>query len=69
MIKECPYCNKKFKAKPSQRTYCCYAHFVYDHWDNNEEANKIIKKYERHSLPPIVWNELREEAKKRRAKK
>lgn len=69
MEKECPYCSKKFKAPPSGRKYCSYEHFVYDHWADNEEASLIIWKYKAHSIPKVVWDELREGAKKRRAKK
>jgi len=58
MIKHCPFCNTRFKAKPSGKKYCCYDHFVYDKYKDKTEAVRVVKRYRERSLPSLESNRL-----------
>lgn len=54
MIKHCPFCNTRFKAKPSGKKYCCYDHFVYDKYKDKTEAIRVVKRYRERALPSLT---------------
>ena len=53
MHKQCPHCEKMFKAKRSSRKYCGYSCYVFDHIKGADRQWEMIRNYKERALPSL----------------
>jgi len=53
MHKQCMYCGRRFKAKPTGKKYCGYPCYVFDQIKDIDRQWEMIRKYKERSLPSI----------------